>query len=40
MTLIIKVTFTLRHIKTMPALRDGVSCRDSEQSGSAPEAMY
>lgn len=24
----------------MPALHDGVSCRDSEQSGSAPEAVY
>lgn len=40
MALILKVTFTFRHIKTVPALRDGVSCRDTEESGSVPEAMY
>lgn len=39
MPLILKVTYTLRHIKTLPALLDGVSCRDTKQSGSAPEAM-
>lgn len=40
MALILKVTFTLRHINTVPALHDGVSCRDPEQSAPAPEAMF